>query len=139
MAYVMKPRPVEPSLDEVCARHPEVPRLVVVKTDVQRRGVHYADAALARLDPERHQTTGTHIFGARDGRTAARPESLLLRDGSSIVTTPTPLDQDPYVVDLVDGRLALVDGGRPVEEVEYCRVRTSTGRRPAPGSRCGSW
>ncbi len=119
MAYVMKPRPVEPSLDEVCAKHPDVPRLVVVKTDVQRRGVYYTDAALEQLDPERHQTTGTHIFGARDGRTAARPESLLLRDGSSIVTTPTPLDQDPYVVDFVDGRLALVDGGRPVEEVEY--------------------
>jgi hypothetical protein len=119
MAIQLKPRPAEPSLDEVCAAHPDVPRLVVVKTDVQRRGVYYTDAALRALDPERHQTTGTHIFGARDGQTAARPESLLLRDGSSIVTTPTPLDQDPYVVDLVDGRLALTDGGRAVEEVEY--------------------
>jgi len=119
LAYVMKARPIEPPLDEVCAKHPDVPRLVVVKTDVQRRGVFYTDAALERLDPERHQTTGTHIFGARDGRTAARPESLLLRDGSSIVTTPTPIEQDPYVVDFVDGRLALLDAGRPVEEVEY--------------------
>jgi hypothetical protein len=119
MAVVLNPRPAEPSLDEVCALHPDVPRLVVVKTDVQRRGVYYTDAALRELDPERHQTTGTHIFGARDGQTAARPESLLLRDGSSIVTTPTPLDQDPYVVDVVDGRLALTDRGRPVDEVEY--------------------
>lgn len=119
MATQPRPRPAEPTLDEVCAAHPDVPRLVVVKTDVQRRGVYYTDAALGVLDPERHQTTGTHIFGARDGETAARPESLLLRDGSSIVTTPTPLDQDPYVVDLVDGGLALTDGGRPVEEVEY--------------------
>ncbi|HEX9240936.1 MAG TPA: radical SAM protein [Anaeromyxobacter sp.] len=115
----MKARPVELSLDEACAKHPDVPRLVVVKTDVQRRGVYYTDAALERLDPERHQTTGTHLFGVRDGLTTARPESLLLRDGSSIVTTPTPIEQGPYVVDFVDGRLALVDGGRPVEEVEY--------------------
>jgi hypothetical protein len=119
MAYQLKRRRDEPSLDQVCASHPDVPRLVVVKTDVQRRGVYYTDAALRQLDPERHQTTGTHIFGARDGQTAARPESLLLRDGSSIVTTPTPLDQDPYVVDVVDGVLALTDSGRPVEEVEY--------------------
>jgi hypothetical protein len=119
LAHVMKSRPVELSLDEICAKHPDVPRLVIVKTDVQRRGVFYTAAALEQLDPERHQTTGTHIFGARDGRTAARPESLLLRDGSSIVTTPTPLEQEPYVVDFIDGRLALVDGGRPVEEVEY--------------------
>jgi hypothetical protein len=106
-------------LDSVCARHPDVPRLVVLKTDVQRRGVHYTDRALALLDPERHSVTGTHIFGARDGRIAPRPESLLLRDGSSIITTPTPLEQRPYVVDHVDGRLALVDGGAPIEEVEY--------------------
>jgi hypothetical protein len=111
--------PGRSELDAVCERHPDVPRLVVLKTDVQRRGVHYTERALALLDETRHSTTGTHIFGARDGRVAPRPESLLLRDGSSIITTPTPLEQGPYVVDHVDGRLALVDGGVAVEEVEY--------------------
>src|SRR5512133_3601392 len=102
-------------LDAVCDRHPDVPRLVIVKADVQRRGVRYTEAALAVLDETRHSVTGTHIFGARDGKLAPRPESLLLRDGSSIITTPTPLEQDPYVVDRIDGRLALVSGGVPLE------------------------
>ena len=107
------------TVDEVAARYPDVPRLIIVKTDVQRRGVHYTDNALGLLDERLHQTTGTHIFGARDGRIAARPESLLLRDGTSIITTPTPLEDDPYVVDLRDGVPWLYDGGKPVEPVDY--------------------
>ena len=91
------------SLDEVAARYPDIPRLIVIKTDVQRRGVFYSDAALSLFDEAHHQTTGTHIFGARDGVIALRPESLLLRDGSSIITTPTPLEENPYVVDARNG------------------------------------
>ena len=106
-------------LDEVGRRYPDVPQLVILKTDVQRRGVFYSDGALELLNEELHQTTGTHIFGARDGKIAARPESLLLRDGSSIITTPTPLEENPYVVDLLDGEAWLFDNGQPVEQVDY--------------------
>ncbi|WP_243375268.1 radical SAM protein [Geotalea sp. SG265] len=107
------------AVEETIARYPDVPRFVIIKTDVQRRGVFYTDEALGLLDERLHQTTGTHIFGARDGRIAARPESLLLRDGSSIITTPTPLEENPYVVDLLDGQPWLFDAGEPVEEVDY--------------------
>jgi hypothetical protein len=105
--------------DEVAARYPDVPPLVILKADVQRRGVFYTDAALGLLDERLHQTTGTHIFGARDGRIAARPESLLLRDGASIITTPTPLEENPYVVDLHEEEPWLFDEGLAVEPVEY--------------------
>jgi len=104
---------------EVVQKYPELPRLVILKTDVQRRGVHYTASALSALDPDVHSITGTHIFGTRDGKIDARPESLLLRDGTSIITTPTPLDQHPYVVDLLDGRPFLLDDGKPLEEVDY--------------------
>ncbi len=107
------------TLDEVAARYPDVPRLIVIKTDVQRRGVFYTTAALSLLDETRHQTTGTHIFGARDGVIALRPESLLLRDGTSIITTPTPPEENPYIVDVVDGSPWLFDNGLPLETVEY--------------------
>ena len=107
------------SLDEVAARYPDIPRLIVIKTDVQRRGVFYSDAALSLFDEAHHQTTGTHIFGARDGMIALRPESLLLRDGSSIITTPTPLEENPYVVDARNGTPWLFDDGVALEEVEY--------------------
>jgi hypothetical protein len=106
-------------LDEVAAEHPDVPRLVILKTDVQRRGVHYTESAMNLLDPNLHQVTGTHMRGSRDGQLVPRPESLLLRDGSSIITSPTPVEQDPYWVDGIDGKLWLRDGGDPIEEVEY--------------------
>jgi hypothetical protein len=107
------------TVEVVSARYPDVPRLIVLKTDVQRRGVFYTEAALSLLDEAKHQTTGTHIFGTRDGVIALRPESLLLRDGTSIITTPTPLDENPYVVDTLDGTPWLFDDGAPLEEVEY--------------------
>lgn len=112
-------RPQELSLTDVAAKYPEVPRLIILKTDVQRRGVFYTDRALSVLDEDRHSVTGTHIFGSRDGDLALRPESLLLRDGTSIITTPTPQELDPYRVDLADGKPWLFDGGEPIEEVEY--------------------
>lgn len=120
-------------LDDVAAEHSDVPRLIILKTDVQRRGVHYTDAALRLLDPSLHQVTGTHIRGSRDGQLHPRPESLLLRDGSSIITTPTPLEQDPYVVDGIDGLLWLRDGGDPIEEVEYWPRPDYYGRKTEKG------
>lgn len=119
MALSLVKKTTPSAVDEVAARYPDVPRLIILKTDVQRRGVFYNDTALELLDERLHQSTGTHIFGARDGKIAARPESLLLRDGSSIITTPTPLEEHPYVVDLRDGEPWLFDDGLPVEPVEY--------------------
>jgi hypothetical protein len=39
------------TLDEVAARYPDVPRLIVIKTDVQRRGVFYipSQSSVVRL------------------------------------------------------------------------------------------
>ena len=119
MSFALLKRAVKTDLDIVSARYPDVPRLIILKTDVQRRGVFYTDAAIELLDEALHQTTGTHIFGARDGRTAVRPESLLLRDGTSIITTPTPLEEEPYVVDVLEGESWLFDNGRAVEPVDY--------------------
>jgi hypothetical protein len=119
MTIALARKTVVSELDQVTQRYPDVPRLIILKTDVQRRGVFYADGALELLDEQLHQTTGTHIFGARDGKISARPESLLLRDGTSIITTPTPLEENPYVVDLLEGEAWLFDNGVPVEQIDY--------------------
>lgn len=59
------------------------------------------------------------MFGSRDGKFTPLPQSLMLRDGSSIVTSPTPLEDNPYLVDVVGDKLILVDKGDHLEEVEY--------------------
>ncbi len=126
----------ELSFDEVVAKYPEVPRLIIVKIDVQRRGVHYTDTALSVVDPKIHlvRDTGTReLFGGRAQEKKSLPISLLLRDGTSVITSPTPLEQNPYLVDLVNGRLALVDNDEVIEYVElwrrprYYDLKTSSG------------
>lgn len=106
-------------VNEVIAKYPEIPALVILKIDVQRRGVHYTEKALKALDPSCHQVRSPYIFGSRDARLDPVPESLLLRDGTSIIVDPTPLEKNPYLVDVVDGKTVLVDGGEVLEEVEY--------------------
>jgi hypothetical protein len=123
----------ELSFDEVLARYPRFPRLIALKIDVKRRGVHYTKRAELAVDPAIHQLRSPYIFGSRDGVIAPLPESLLLRDGTSILVDPTPLEQDPYVVDFIDGRFVLVDGGRFIDEVDlwpkpaYYDKKTSSG------------
>lgn len=123
----------ELSLAEVVEKYPDVPRLIALKTDVQRRGVHYTERALSVVDETVHQMRSPYLFGSRDGAIKPLPESLLLRDGTTILTDPTPLEQSPYLIDLVDGRLALVDEGDVIEFVDlwpkphYYDLKTSSG------------
>ncbi len=53
----------------------------------------------------RHQLRRPYIFGSRKGATKPLPESLLLRDGTTILVDATPPEHDPYVV----GRSAGID------------------------------
>ena len=111
-------REAELTLSEVVEKYPDVPRLITLKIDVQRRGVHYTERAESIVNSAVHQMRSPYIFGSRDGQIKPLPESLILRDGTSILTDPTPLEQDPYLVDLVDNRLALVDRGEVLEYVD---------------------
>ncbi|HOP74352.1 MAG TPA: radical SAM protein [Bacillota bacterium] len=104
---------------EVVREHPDVSPLVILKMDVQRRGVHYTKNALSVVDESVHQLRSPYIFGSRDAQIKPVPESLLLRDGTSIIVDPTPLEQNPYIVDVIDGQLVLTDQGEILETVEY--------------------
>lgn len=109
----------ESSLKKVTEKYPEVPPLVILKIDVQRRGVHYTERALSVMDENVHQLRSPYIFGSRDAQLKPLPESLLLRDGTSIIVDPTPIEKNPYTVDLAEGKLVLTDDGEALEEVEY--------------------
>jgi hypothetical protein len=132
MTYALKQQS-ELNFSEVAAKYLQFPRLIMLKTDIQRRGVYYTKHALETVDPAIHQLAGTHIFGTRDGILTNRPEAFILRDGTSVLTSPTPLEQNPYIVDWRDERLVLIDGDEELEEVEfwtkpdYYNLKTSTG------------
>ena len=109
----------ELSYREVVQKYPEVPALIILKIDVQRRGVHYTDEAIKNIDSSIYQLRSPYIFGSRDTiKLTSVPESLLLRDGTSIIVDPTPIEQNPYIVDFIGEKFVLVDHGEIIEVVD---------------------
>ncbi|HBC93117.1 MAG TPA: radical SAM protein [Pelotomaculum sp.] len=119
MPVTLRKQTEEPGFKEITRQYPDVPPLVILKIDVQRRGVCYTHRAISVMDDSIHQLRSPYIFGSRDAQLKPLPESLLLRDGTSIIVDPTPVEKNPYTVDLVDDKLVLVDNGEILEEVEY--------------------
>jgi len=108
------------SLKEVKANYPDVSPFVILKIDVQRRGVVYTEKAIAQVDPRRHLTQVRGIFSVDGEKNTSLPVSLLLRDGTTICVAPNaPGPHTPYQVDFREGRLVLVDGEDVLEEVEF--------------------
>lgn len=119
---------------DVVQKYPDVPRLIALKIDAQRRGVHYTANALEHVDESRDQMRGMCLFGSRDAALANVPESLILRDGTTILTDQTPLEKDPYLVDWSGDGFVLRGGGDAFEEEvdlwprpSYYGKRTSRG------------
>ncbi len=123
MARDVNWREKEPSLQEVIKKYPDLPPLFILKTDAQRRGVEYTEAALDKLDPAIHQTNeGGNVAGITLDKRYA-PESLLWRDGSiNVLNYDFDREQeqrDPYIIDVVDDKIVITDQGNVLEEVWY--------------------
>ncbi|MBE5916167.1 MAG: radical SAM protein [Pseudobutyrivibrio ruminis] len=121
------------------ARYPQLPYLNLLKTDVQRRGVNYTDTVIENINQEKYQITGSNVFfstlGARDDKNKfGVPEALVLRDGSIVITDPTPLEQNPYIVDYIDGKYVLIDAGEIVEEVDFWEKPSFYGKKTSKGT-----
>ncbi|MDR3313058.1 MAG: radical SAM protein [Oscillospiraceae bacterium] len=102
---------------ELLLQYPGVSPFAILKADMQRRAITYTPAALALVDPAIHQVeyVGYNI----DKKDLAIPCSLLLRDGSTVMAAPFPGKANPYVIDALDGKPAIFDGGEYVEAAEY--------------------
>ena len=111
-------REKELSIKEVIKKYPEVSPFVIIKTDAQRRGVIFTQKALERVDENVHQLVHRGFSGEKKDKT---PFSLLLRDGTSVLTGGGAVTgkRDPLIVDVVDGKTVLTDDGEVLEEVSY--------------------
>ncbi|MDR2054304.1 MAG: hypothetical protein LBQ10_00300 [Desulfovibrio sp.] len=111
-------REEELGLGQVLAKYPDISPFVIIKADVQRRGVIYTQAALGEVDPDRHMTKVRSDYCEKND---LAPVSLMLRDGTTIFTEGfmAGRHREPYVVDAASGRIVLTDEGRVIEEVSY--------------------
>ena len=112
-------REEELSYREVAKKYPDISRFVILKTDLQRRGVIYTDAALQLFDPEKYSVASSCLFSNDEGY---KPTGLILRDGTSVVLHDTGESRQhraPYVVDAVNGKLYITDQDEIIEEVDF--------------------
>ncbi|MGX8709009.1 MAG: radical SAM protein [bacterium] len=112
----------ELSLQEVIKKYPDVSPFVILKTDVQRRGVDFTQRAIDAVDPDRDAVVYRGIYSEKNDRI---PNGLILRDGTTILADRVVSSsgfnggRDPYLIDIVDGKAVLTDEGKVIEEVGY--------------------
>jgi hypothetical protein len=131
----------ELSFEQVAAAHPDFPRIVIRKMDTALRGVTITKRALERAKEEGAlydagadfgQKTPKPILGGamfRDGTVVLGLEELYLQFPTNIVRKGSP-----YTLDEIDGKLWLVDGGAPVEEVFFTPVPAFFGKKTSRGT-----
>jgi uncharacterized protein YcgL (UPF0745 family) len=108
----------ELSLWDVIKKYPQISPFVIIKADVQRRGIVFSQKALAQVDTSIHQV---EYRGFSRESSGAMPVSLIMRDGTSILTgfTSESARRVPYLVDVVGDKIVLVNDGAVVEDVDY--------------------
>ena len=127
-------RAEELSLKEVIKKYPQVSPYVILKTDIQRRGIYFTKEAIGLLDPSKDEIVQSAIFTEQK---ELKPVGIMLRDGTSIVYFDTGEQREhreSYKVDAVDGKLVLTDQDTVIDEVyfwekaDYFDVKTGSGR-----------
>jgi len=126
------------SFEEVVRKYPQLPVFNILKTDIQRRGAYFTPALMEHVDGEKYQLTGANVFfstlGARDKTCRQVPEGMILRDGTTVIVDATPLEQNPYVIDWRDGRFAITDGGKVLDEVDFWEKPAYYGKKTSAGT-----
>lgn len=107
----------ELSFYEVVSKYPQIPRLLILKIDLSRRGVVYTREALEAVDPDLHYIDPNNFH--TDEKLVA-PLGFLLRDGSSVCRTHTEsyeFHREPYMIDYIENKFVIVDEGKTLEEI----------------------
>jgi hypothetical protein len=119
-------REQEPSLEEVIKKYPDVSPFVILKTDVQRRGIRMTQRALNAVDPARDAVVYRSFYVEHSQEANHIPNGFLLRDGTSILanvgmdyTESYNGGREPYTIDVVDGKNVLIDDEKVIEEISY--------------------
>jgi hypothetical protein len=131
-------------LEDHFARYPDAPREVVLKTDLLRHGQWFTEAALAAAAGSvvKSYRLFSYDFVAMEelekGTSRRAPEHFFILGGQydlRPVMVQTSLSPDsPYVVDVVDGRLVLRNGGEILSEVRFHAAPPYYAKRTADGT-----
>jgi hypothetical protein len=132
----------ELSLNELVNKYPDVSRFVVLKLDVQRRGLKITEKALnAVQEPLYNQGIGGGLYpySVKDKDVSGRvfPGPLLLRDATSVIVSVGYKYDNPYTVDYIDGKFFIYDG-KQIDEVDFTPRPDFYGKKTSRGVPMGS-
>ena len=131
-------REKELSIEEVFDKYKEIPKIVILKTDVHRRGYILSEKAQKLFNEGDYQSQADTIFGKKEGENKI-PIGLIFRDGTSLVggyLTNYGI-RDPYVIDEIDGKFYLTDSGKVYEEVDFWREPDFYRKKTSKGTPMG--
>ncbi len=118
----------------ICEKYQDISHFIILKIEAHRRGIVFSKEALDTVKLDFHQVKQRSITRETFSRL---PVSLLMRDGTSIISRPpgnrVASFPPPLKVDYINDKLMLCDCGVPIEEVffweapDYYKYNTSTG------------
>lgn len=118
-----------PTVERYSKMYPGVPFEVILKEDLLRLGLRFTDAAMEAARGCRTQAYYLFSYNISahgdlgDGVSTAAPEDIRFHGGPygmKPTSVRVVLNRDsPYVVDVIDGAITIVENGAPVAHVTY--------------------
>ncbi len=102
--------------EETALEFPDVPRFIILKLDLYRRGIVCTDNMVERL-----------------GRKSLGP--LILRDGTSVLMISGKYEFEPYTIDLLDGnKVGIFFGNEFIDEADFSPAPEFYGKKTSRGT-----
>ncbi len=131
-------REKEAGIDEIFEKYPEIPKIIILKTDVHRRGYVLSEKAERLLEEGNYQSEADTIFGEKLGAKKI-PIGLTFRDGTSLIGGYRSNEgiRDHYVIDAIDGKFYVTDNGNVYEEVDFWKEPDFYHKKTSKGTPMG--
>ena len=125
----------ESSIEDIFEKYPDIPKLIILKIDVQRRGFLLSERAQKLFNKGNYQSQADTIFYGKEGDNKI-PMGLTFRDGTSLVSgyMANYGIRDSYIVDEIDGKFYLTDNGNVYEEVDFWKEPDFYGKKTSKGT-----
>jgi hypothetical protein len=108
-------------LNYVIKKYPQFPRHLVLKTDLNRRGVNFTKRAVEKIQDPKYEHQYNILFQWHQlDKTEERyelPLDMVFNDAARWGVRLGPPESDPYTVDFIDNKFWLFSGENPLEEI----------------------
>jgi hypothetical protein len=124
------------ALDAAAEAYPDVPKHIILKLDLLRRGARLSKSALDAVQTDEYRFGPVRVFyssGYRQLADKEYPGSILLRDGTTAAVDFDGENEDPYLVDWDGEKFNLFDSGVFIDSIDFTPRPKYFGKRTSRG------